>query len=295
MSETLSPYGFLTLAEFAAYMGRTVGADSNDDDRMTRALNSATAWMNKRSARNLKARNYRTAVSVTTTLSALSGATTLAVPTASLKVGDDLVGTNIALGTQVQSVDSPTQITLTRATSGAVAQGATISTVTRPIYIDQPSDLEIGGRRIEWPGPVLGSQELWFPEYPVLSGNIFAVYWLDPMNNRTAVDMTVVRLEESSGRVLISYDVFPRGDLKIQLEFRGGYEQPTATGYGHWNEWQDLQRIQRRAAEVLYQDELSHRGRSIDTSLGGFSARVPSMQMPDDIEDALRPYWRMSG
>lgn len=274
MSEVLTPYAFITVAELAAYLDKDATAES---DKLTRALNSATAWMNRRAARNLKARNYRTAVSVATTGSTATGST-LPVPTATLKAGDELLGTNITPGTLIQSIDSASQITLTKAIAGAVGSGATLTTGTKPILWDQECD----------------SGELYFPEYPVLSGNIWAVYWVDGNGNRTAIDLSTVRVDELVGRVYLEGAYFPNGMLRLQLEFRGGFELPSATAVGHHDQCNDMKRITRRAAEVFYQDETALRGRSNEVNLGGFTARRADDAMPADIDDALRPYWNLS-
>jgi len=295
MAVDLTPYSFVSLDEFAAYMGKS-SSDATEADRMTRALNAATAWMNRTSARNLKARNYRESVSVTTVGSTASGATTINVTSsASLKAGDDLIGTGLAIGTQVDSLPSASSVKVTRATTAIIAAGSTLSTAGGSRVVSVLDDRELPSTEHESTWLYGGAREIQLPEYPVAAANLWSIKWLDANGVATSLDLSIKRLDEATGRLYLPANAFPAGELNLLIEFRGGFEQPSATNAGQWDDWNDLARCTVRAGEVFYQDELSHRGRSSDTSLGGFTARAPKMAMPDDVENTLRGYWRVAG
>lgn len=295
MSLILSPYSFIDEQRLRDRVRPTGSGEDNLADRLVAACNASASWMNRRTSRNLKARNYRVAVSVTLASNAASADVQLTLAsTATLKVGDDFLGTGVAVGSQVLSIDSATLCTLTRPLDAAITVPATFTAGGKPVYQDAIADIETAGRRVQFWDPTIGTQEIWMPEYPVLAGNIYEVAWLDGQGSATAVDLTAARYDEMTGRLLIAYDIVPRGDLKLRLQFRGGYEQPSATAVGHWDDWENLTRIQLRAAEVFFADDVALRGRSTQATFGAASSSTPNFDMPSDIENALRPYWRVS-
>lgn len=273
---TLSPYALTTVARLKSHLVRSTVGESDVTDRCIGAINSATAWMERRTGRKLKARNWRTAFTVV--CDNVSGASYDVSGAAgdTIRRGDDFydaVNGYVPIGTQVVSYESATDSFV--GTSGA----------TTPLSTDL---LTFGSFPLVCDGT--GESVLYVHEWPLVS--VWAAYAVDSAGNRTALDITSARVDEMGGRLELPYDVFPEGEQNIELECRAGYEEPTTKVRGHFEEWAALERLCLRIAEIYYSDDLSLRGRNTDITMGGVSSRVNDFDMPEDVRAAIFPFVR---
>lgn len=275
MALDLSPYALVTVARLKTHLGRTSVGETDVSDRCIAAINAATSWMEMRTARALKARNWRTQFTVN--CDAETNTTAFTAATGGLiEPGDDMfdaVQGYIPAGCQVVSYDT---LTDTFVSSLAVTSALTQSAVTFghvPLVCDGT-----------------GEGVLYAPEWPIHT--LWAAYEVDSAGNRTQLDTTSARINAMSGRIELPYGIFVEGEQNIELECRAGYEQPTTTVTGDWTDWNALEALALRVAEVFYADGLTLRGRQTDLSMGNLNSRVPDFAMPADIETAVWPFVR---
>lgn len=277
MSLTLSPYALTTVARLKAHLGRTTIGETDISDRAIAAINSATAWMERRTARRLKCRNWRTAVTAQVTTTASDATVDLGTVSDFYEMDDirltDGESACIPAGTRVDSINSGAGTAeLSNAATAPVTQ-ASVVIGSRPLVCDGSGD-----------------SVLYAPEWPLVT--LWAAYSVDAAGNRTALNATSYRLDEFGGRLELPFAVFPEGEQNIELECRAGYREPTVYTLGHPEEWFALERICTRVAEIFYSDDLTLRGRATDISMGGVSTRVNDLEMPGDVLDAIWPFVR---
>jgi hypothetical protein len=266
---TLTPHALVTPDALIARMKRTEGAEDDVDPRIIAAINASTHWLEMVTRRKLRARNHRTAVTISCTGS--SGAVALAGSgfTASVEAGDDMVGSGLAVGAQVDSITSNTALNSTRPHTAAVNGSVTFG--SRPIRLSGD-----------------GGRELWLPERPIVE--VFSIYH-DDGGTLTALDLTDAFYEYETGRMVLVNDTFPKGTLNLVVNARLGYVAPTATDLGS-QDWYALESAAMRAAEVFYLDALSIRGRNEDFSVGSASARIGTAPVPADLMGMVMPFLR---
>ena len=275
MALDLSPYALVTVARLKTHLGRSSVGETDVTDRCTAAINAATAWLERRTGRALKARNYRTAFDVR--CDANSSSTAFTAGTGGLiKVGDDMLDTiqgYIPIGCQVVSYNSLLDTFVSSiATTGALAQSA-VTFGSVPLVCNGT-----------------GESVLDAPEWPLQ--NVWAAYSVDYAGTRTALSISSMRLHKASGTIELPHSAFPEGERNIELECRAGYEQPATTVQGDWQDWTALEALALRVAEVFFSDGLNQRGRQTDISMGGLSASVGSYEMPADIMNDSRKFVR---
>lgn len=278
MSHVLLASSFIDEQRLRDHLGRSAGGEDDLDQRLVRACNRSVAWMEKRAARRLRARNYRTAVTALTSGTTASGSASVVVASASgLRAGDDVRASGIAVGTQIDSI-SGTTLALTRETTASIASGSTLT---------------IGSKPLVWMNDEAGEPDLYCPEYPLDEDNLWALYWVDEDGVRWASDLTAMQIDEPTGRVSLKRELGGLKSGRYEFECRAGYEQPSETALGHPEDWEALSAIQLRVAEVLFLDDSHLRGRSSTIGIGNVSLSAADMQMPADIEAALLPYRRL--
>ena len=275
MALDLSPYALTTVTRLKSHLGRASIGESDVTDRATAAINRATAWMERASGRKLKARNWRTAFTVPCNVT--TGQTDFEAGTAGLvKRGDDMLDAiqgYIPAGCQVVSYNTSTNhfVSSIAATGGLAQSPVTFGSV--PLACD---------------GTGFGVLDA--PQWPVQ--DVWAIYDVDYAGNRTALDITGIRIHKASGTIELAYSTFPLDERNIEIECRAGYEQPTTLIRGDVDEWNALEGICLRAAEVYFSDASTLRGRQTDISMGGLSASVGSYDMPADIVADMRAFVR---
>lgn len=278
MSHVLLASSFIDEQRLRDHLGRSAGGEDDLDQRLVRACNRSVAWMEKRVARRLRARNYRTAFTVTTSAQAASGADSVVLTSATgVKVGDDMVAAGLAVGTQVGAL-SGTTVTLSRETAAVVSSGATLT---------------LGSKPLVWMNEVASSPDLYCPEYPLREANLYALYWVDDDGVRWACDMTAVQVDEVAGRISLKRELGGLKEGRYEFECRAGYEQPSETDLGDPEDWEALSSIQLRVAEVYFLDDSHLKGRASTVSVGAVSLTSADLLMPADIEAALLPYRRL--
>lgn len=295
MLDTLLPASFIDEARLRTHLNREQGGEDNIEKLLTWACNRAIAWMETRTQRRLRARNYRTQVTTTANGVQATGITDIEVAsTAALRVDDDALAAGLEVASRIESITDGNTLVLDKRTVAAIGDGDTLTFGSKPLTIDVDPDERRGIAWLPFSVSESGTAELWCPECPLRHENLWAANWLDEAGNETALDLTGLRVQESSGRILLYRDMAPVGAQVVRLECRAGYEKPTATDIGHPNDWEALSSIQLRVAEVLFMDDSLLRGRQTGMSVGGVSLSAVDLRMPADIEEALRPYWRLS-
>lgn len=277
---TLLPSSFADEARLRSHLARDLGAEDDVERRLVWSLNRAIAWMEKRAGRRLKARNYRTQVTTTTSGTTAAGSTTINVASsASLKVGDDLLAAGLDTGTQVLTIASASAITTTKKTLAEIASGTTLTAGSRPLVLMNEEDCE---------------PELYAPEYPLLEANLYALYWVDEDGVRWAADLTAVQVDEQIGRVSLKRELGRLKTGRYEFECRAGYEEPSAAALGDAEDWEALVGVQLRVAEVFFSDDSLLRGRASAIGIGSVNISAADLNMPADIEAALLPYRRLN-
>ena len=278
MANALLAASFIDEARLREHLNRNLGGAEGDiEARLTRACNRAIGWMEARTTRKLRARNYRTQVTTTTSGSTAEGAVTINVAsTAALEVGDDMLGAGLDVGTRIQSISSATALVPSKKTVATIADGSTLTFGSGPLALDVEDNDE---------------GVLYVPESPMLAANLYAMYFVGDDNVRQAISLSYLRFEESTGMIRLLGNMGRFSDGRYEFECRAGYEQPSATALGHPAEWEALSAIQLRVAEVYFTDDLQMRGRANTVTVGGMSLSG-SEKMPADIEEALLPFWR---
>jgi len=278
MANALLAASFIDEQRLREHLNRHLGgAESDIEARLTRACNRAIGWMEARTTRKLRARNYRTQVTTTTSGSTAADAVSISVAsTAALRAGDDVLGAGLDVGTTVLSITSGTAFVPSKKTVAIIADATTLTFGSAPLHLDVEED---------------NDGVLYAPESPLLAANLFALYFVGNDNVRTSLPLTYVRYEESSGMVRLLNGLGAFSDGRYEFECRAGYEQPSATALGHPSDWEALSAVQLRCAEVYFMDDQQMRGRASTVTVGAMSY-TGSEKMPADIEAGLLPYWR---
>lgn len=267
----LSPYAPTTFEIASAYLQRKEGARPDDVDRIVRAVNDAVAWMERRTNRALVARTYRTPVVIACTGADAASTLTGTGFTTNVKTLDDVVGAaGLGLGSRVLSIESAVGLTLTEKLTANVA--ANLSFGSEPLR-------QSGG----------GEAALYLVERPLVE--LYSVTSLAGDDDEE-IDVTDARIEKSVGLVQLADGAFPLGDLNLLIECKAGYVQPSSTVRGDWSDWGALQHICHRAAQVFFKDEVDSPGRLTSKQVLQAGGNMPGFEMPEDIEQAIRPFVR---
>lgn len=280
MPSALLAASFIDEARLRSHVGRDAGGEDDVEVRLTRACNRAIAWMETRTARRLKARNYRTQVTVATVGETAADAASITLAsTASVRVGDDVLCAGLDVGVTVQSITNGATFVPSKRVLATIADGTAMTFGSKPLFVDVDEGED--------------ACELQVPESPMSAANLWALYWLGDDNVRTAVDLTYARYDEALGQVRLRGGWGSFGAGRYEFECRAGYEEPSATAAGHPREWEALAAIQLRVAEVYFSDDKQLRGRASTLTVGGTTIGGAEA-MPADIESALRPFWRLA-
>lgn len=271
MAVSLWPRSFVTVAELTASLHLTGTISAEQTDALTNALNWSAAAMDRYTARNLRAANYRPVSTITGTFVASTKTLTLTSAAADIEPGDPIFGASMAIGSTVVSYAHPTLI-LDRGTANiAVAQ-----------------DFTIGRGRLLFSGEK--SNVLRVPEFPLVE--LFEVAELKSDGTEEAFDLTGARFAIDSGRVVLPAVTLPRGDMNIAISCRAGYEEPGATGDKDIIAWQELQAAQTIIARGYYQDWVDQLGNAQGVNFGAASISNSDDAIHPRARDILNSYVR---
>lgn len=272
----LSPFAFCDEDEALRYLRRKgVNPADYDNDAIEDSINRAVAWLEgpNGTARRLAWRVYREAVSAGTCTLTASSRTVTGTGFTSLYAGDELVGTGLAPGTRILSIESATSLTLDR-------PAVTAGSVT----------LTAGSERLVANGT--GTANLYVPEWPVTQ--IIGAWSRETDGTLTTLDTTGAFVRDaSSGLISLPEDVFPEGDSNIVLSLAAGYRRPSGSVRGDWRDWFALQNANLRAAQVFLQDWSTGAGRASNKAVGSLGVAVQDYEMPADIRAIARAYARV--
>lgn len=271
----LTPYAFVGVERLRAHLKRLSGGSEADvEDRCAKAINAATAWLELRTNRRLRGRNHRTTVTVTDCIlsDGNAGVLTAGGSFSTGLAGDPVVGVGVAPGALVEEIVDASNMTMTVVAAGVSDEHVTLTLGSQPLYA-------FG----------YGDSVVYAPERPLTT--LWSAYARDTDGSWVALDITGAIIEETTGRIELPNDSFEKGISNIRIECRAGYEMPGTSRRGH-PEWDALERLTLRLAEIFYDDDLKLRGRTTDQSIGATSSRVPDFAMPADIERAVRPFVR---
>lgn len=265
----LSPWAFGTVDDVLRHLSRTKNTSDEDRENAVEAANQAIGWMERRTARRLRHRTYRTAVDITGTWTTSARTVAGSGFLTDVKVDDLVLGVGIKPGTRVESVDSDVQITLSELPE-VLGSSAALTVGGAPLYVD--------GR---------GSGVLYVPEWPATE--VYSASEIDVLGNATALDLTGGRIGPQGLTYMIA-GAFPEGMANIALSFAAGYRKPSATV--PWdNHWPALSRLWLRTTEVLFLDRSALMGRRSMRHVQNTDVSW-DWKMPDDIERAIEGYAR---
>ena len=269
MAESLSPHALGTVADLLRHLKRDSSASEQDQERCILSGNEAVGWMERRTARRLRARTYRNSETITGTWS--SGGTSISGSgfTSTVKVLDQMLAAGLQPGTRADVVAAST-ITISEPATAA-GSGVSITVGSEPLVADGT-----------------GSPLLWIAETPVIE--VYGAAYRDATGASTSIDLTGARLVSETGKYVLMNDAFPSGTLNIEIECAAGYRPPSATVA--WNEdWQNLRRLWLRVAEIIYQDSDQLMGRRDSRRLAQSDVTI-GWKMPEDVEVGIEAYAR---
>lgn len=273
VQDVWSPFAPCSPEETAQFLNRALGKGKGDDERTIRAANAAVGHMEARCRRRLVYRTYRDAADVASCTVTIGDADVTGTGfTAGAKDGDSVTGTGLQPGSRVASVTSNTALVLDR-------PALTTGTVT----------LTFGSERMQLDGS--GKSGLYLPERPV--HEVYDAAYLDDAGQETALDLTGQRLDRETGYLLLPNDTFPEGELNILVGCAAGYREPSATVRGNFTEWNALQRLFLRLAQVYFQDEEQQPGRIVDRKILQGGGTIPDFRLPDDIRMLIAQFERL--
>ena len=270
---SLSPYAPTTLEEAEAFLKRTP-AKIEDRGQVIDAVNAAVGWMEGKNGANrrLVARTYRDPVTFAGLLDGTALVTGILIGAAA-KVYDDVVGEGLAPGSRVEAIAS-TQNSLTLNSAATVSGSSSLSFGSAPLQIDGE-----------------GSRTFYLGEWPIVA--VYSARSLDSEGTASALDLTGLRLERETGRVILMNDSAPLGLMNLEVEAACGYRRPTATERGDPSDWGALQRICHRLCQCYFQDWANAVGRVADKSLGSANFRFVDFEPPKDVLDGIAAYRRL--
>ena len=274
----VTPNSFATVDEAMAYIARDRGGEGNSEFWARSCLNAVADRFESETGRRLCGRVYRTAAALTGSMTAGSAVVTGLSSTATLKEFDDATHASLPGGARILSVDSSTQVTLTKECNAAISSGS-ITFGSAPLVADGRNEYTVEGY---W--------KLWCPEYPLHA--LYSVKYRDESGALTSVTTTGYRIEASTGLIILPQDAGPVGEQNIEIECLAGYLPPAAGSRRGFDGWGSLKQLTLRAVEVLYQDWQQHHGRSGDLSVVNVTSRVYSFDWPEDIKRGLAAFAR---
>lgn len=275
----INPNAFVTEADTEAMVVLGATLPTADENAIVKGINWATSRMERMTGRRLKARNYKTPLTITADISTSGLAATgssLAVLQAA-DVDDDVIQLSgtvaLASGTRVSAAWDGSHLALTPAPT-TTAAGASIVIGSEPLILDY--------QRV---------RELSMPEWPLVE--VFSLGWLDDTNTLTPIDLTNAMYDYRNGRVRLSIGSFIPGSMNTVLEARLGYEQPAPGKRGDWAAWEDLTRITQRLCAFFWQQYRTQPA-AYDEVIGPGGARANPIKeaIPRDVYEALMHYRR---
>jgi hypothetical protein len=270
---TLSPYALVTYEQAERYLRRHMAGETDAEYWIRSAINWVTGEFERETGRDLIVRTYRTAVTQTCTLTSGSESITVASG-AALKEFDDVSGTGIADGSRIYGISGNT-VTLTRQATAGGSQSITFGSA--PVSVTATRQ------------PYAGSSfQAFAGKFPIQS--VYSVGFVDNAGVLTAFDLTGMRIDKGTGKIILPNGYYPCGDLDVQIELMAGIMPSKAGTSRGFDGWSELSRGALRAIEVLYQDYRDMVGRGGTTGAGGFSRTVSSFEWPADVQSVIRKF-----
>lgn len=271
MVVALSPFGFGSEAELLGFLQRPAIADD-----IAAAANKALGVMHTHTGRNLAARTYRNAVDVSP-CETTNGDKTVGVggDISLIRVLDEVVGAGMAEGSRVASLDAPLSLELDR-NATATATGVTLTFGSEPL-IAAGADTDV----------------LQAPEFPV--HEVWAIRRRLDDGTTEAVDITGLRIDRATGRLLLPGTLWTEGDGNYEIDCLAGYRTPSGLARGDREDVDALKGAYHRLAQAIYQDQQGAKGRKVTTALNPSSVTIEGFRMPDDVKDVLDRYVRLWG
>jgi hypothetical protein len=276
----LTPWALANLDRARLTIGRGRDQEDGFDARLTDAINIATGRMEAFTRRALRARAYTNPVTLSATTTVNSKNFT--VPSGLLAVRElsPALGSKLSEGSRLDTVTSDTAGVLDRVAASSGAASVTFGSAPLTIS-NERSVLDDSGRHLQ------------IPEYPLSA--VYSLKWIDVYGNKTALDITSLRIESETGRIYLLSDVIPWGFLNLEVECQAGYRPPSSTDLGHRSEWDDLEGLCLRLVDVIFHDYAEVMGRATSRSIGGASSSILGFDLPADIKAGLSRYMRRWG
>lgn len=274
----VTPNSFATVDEAMAYIGRAKGGEEDAEFFARVCLNAVADRFELETGRRLCGRVYRTASALTGSMTAGTAIVTGLSSTSGLYEFDAATHASLPAGARIQSVDSATQVTLTKECTAAISSGS----------ITFGSEALVANGRNEF--TTEGYWKLQCPEHPIHA--LYSVKSRDSSGALTSVTTTGYRLDTGTGLIILPQASALYGEQNIEIECLAGYLPPAAGSRRGFDGWHALKQLTLRAVEVLFQDWQQHHGRSGDLSVVNVTSRVYSFDWPDDIKRGLSGFGR---
>jgi len=276
------PYAFIGLATASRYIKRGDLSTEDKDDNpalWTRFfLNSTTDVLEGKTNRLLAARSYRTATSFDFVLTENSLSATCA-DAADLRVRDELAHESLEPGTLIDAIS-----------------GTTVTLSKRALDDDASAEVTVGFGPLVASGAGETSKEGWSviycPEYPVQSVSAITPRLADGTLD-TALDLTGLRIDAETGRLILPAASIPQGDQNLEIECVAGYLPARVGRMGGFTDWSSLQLTQSRMVKIGWSDFLKGFGRTANQQFGEVNEFINDYRWPADIVDTFARYRRM--
>jgi hypothetical protein len=277
----LSPWALTSLERARQRLGRKQSEEEDFDAKMTDAINIATARMEQFTRRALRARAYTNPITLNATTAVAVKTFTVPSGLAAVRALSPALGVKLAEGSRLDTVTSDTAGTLDRAAASSGVASVTFGSAPLKVSGDGTLVSDAPGRHLQ------------IPEFPLSA--VYSIKWLGETGVASALDVTSLRIEAETGRIYLLSDVLPVGFMNLEVECQAGYRPPSSTDLGHREEWDDLEGLCLRLADVVFHDYSEVIGRATSRAIGGASSSFKDFALPADICSGLSRYVRRWG
>lgn len=270
-SVRLNPWALTDVESARDYMKFS---DVARDSMLTPLINQATAIIERRTARKLKARPFLNTITVAD------------VETATASDVLDGTFTNTRAGMTITCVGVPSDafvMSVADDFASAVISAPATATTSAPIS----AALRGHGPLVANGSAAFDANELTMGQAPITE--VVSVKSLDDDGTRSAIDITGYRTRGTMGIsvLLLPNGVLPLGQMNVEVECVAGY-----SGLRHQSELDALQHACHRMVQVMWQDYEQAIGRGSDVTVQGFGVNFIDSAMPKDVADIVDRFRR---
>jgi hypothetical protein len=154
------------------------------------------------------------------------------------------------------------------------------------LTVGSAPELQDVGARDAWSGDRTGADwPIYTQETPI--GEVFAVKVVAADGTKTALDLAGMRIEHQTGAIYLPNAAADPGALTLEIHYSAGFRFPSGATEGHPAEALTAQNATHWLAQIIFQDQMSGRGRASDKSLGGMSSSG-ALALPDELKGMVQ-------